>query len=310
MGSLKQNLATLSDTLPELQGAVEATISESAELAAAVASHVSRLVAREAQAGELGAAVEQVLERLREALAQERASFEEAGPQLATRFAAGEEALGEGAEELAGSAAESASAAERLQSALAEAAGRVGVGGEESAQRLATFGTESAAAGEELESAHEAALAEAEVLRGVVGEVESALAGTVSGLGDRLRAMAMVASSRSADLLARLDQLQGQHDEAVPAAAERLASGQREVLDALRERLEQGVQQLLESAAAAPLEAVTRLGAGGEEVATRCGEGRETVETLLAQLRETMRPVPQAIESVKEAAVKVGLAWG
>jgi chromosome segregation ATPase len=309
MSALKENLATLSTKLPELQVEVESLIAETGELEGEVAAYASRLSAREGLAGEIASAVQQALERVRESLAQERGTFEEAGTQLVDRFTGGEEALGAGGEELDGGVAEAAAAAGRLEGALAELATRTATGAAEAAQQIATLAQGGGAGGRELQAAHEAAALEAEALRGAVGETETALAQAVSGLGERLRALAMQATGRSAQLLEKLSELQSLHEGEVPAAAGRLGSGQRELLDGVRERIEQGVQQLVAASALVPIEGLGRLATAGEEAAARCRDGRETVEALFGRLRETVRPLPQAIDSVKEAAVKVGLGW-
>jgi hypothetical protein len=84
---------------------------------------------------------------------------------------------------------------------------------------------------------------------------------------------------------------------------------QQEIVSALRERIGSDLAARIDSSTEAVLGALAALRDEGRQATQACQDAQAALAAGFEALGEATRPLPPAIEAVKQAAVQVGLPW-
>jgi hypothetical protein len=310
MTSLKENLSALSSTLPDIPSALGELVEEGQRLSGAVTDFLNALAEKEAQAAAMLGEVEQALAGVEQRGESERIRLEEQLTEFEKCVNGNLTDLENDQEDLTQRVEAAGTAVAGLKDALVEAGTSARAAEEEVARQLGEL-KEAAHDGErELYDACEEVAREAEALEQGVDEAGRMLRQALEGLGKRVQDLAQQAGQRVERTRQKLQELQSAHEAEVAEQGSRLDEGRQVLLGEMQDRAARELEQPVAAPAQAALDVIAELKAEGLAAAAGCREGGETVEALLGGLRAATRPLPQAIEAVRRAAVQVGLPWG
>jgi chromosome segregation ATPase len=309
MGDLKENLSTISSVLPSLRSGVQELVAGGQALEKAASELLASIAEKDEQAAEMVAQVEQALARAAEANEGERAEIEGVVAGIASHLERGLEDARNGLSAVDEAVVAAGGATGHLAASLADAGRAAEEAVAPARQQLAELGEAARAGGGRVQEAHHEA---AQAVEGLRAEVEAAVGSldAVEALDRRLQELMAHAAERTQATLARLEELRAAHEAELGEQSGALAEGREALLAEVRERLETGLVRLLDAAAEPACAALAEVEREGIEAVASCSAGRGRLDELFGRLRETTRPLRPAIDSVKEAADQVGLAWG
>jgi uncharacterized phage infection (PIP) family protein YhgE len=309
MSSLKENLETLSTSLPDVPTELEALKAQAERVERAVVDFLNEVGERDAQAS---ARIDELIQAL---AAFGRESEGERG-QLEAQMDSFEERLQAGLDELRddqgrlGNVLEGVgTTAQDLKDLVEETSTSSRISEQEAVQELGELEAAAGSAEEGLRAAFEAAASEADALRDVVKESSDGVKQSLTDLLQRMRGVADQAKQRIDQTSERLAGLEAAHEREVPEQRALLLGEQQETLTHLRERIDSELKARIDEGAEAVLDALSLLRDEGLQAAETCKNAHDTLEAGFEALREATRPLPPAIEAAKQAAVQVGLPW-
>jgi uncharacterized phage infection (PIP) family protein YhgE len=309
MSSLKENLETLSTSLPDVPTELEALKAQAERVERAVVDFLNEVGERDAQAS---ARIDELIQAL---AALGRESEGERG-QLEAQMDSFEERLQAGLDELRddqgrlGNVLEGVgTTAQDLKDLVEETSTSSRISEQEAVQELGELEAAAGSAEEGLRAAFEAAASEADALRDVVKESSDGVKQSLTDLLQRMRGVADQAKQRIDQTSERLAGLEAAHEREVPEQRALLLGEQQETLTHLRERIDSELKARIDEGAEAVLDALSLLRDEGLQAAETCKNAHDTLEAGFEALREATRPLPPAIEAAKQAAVQVGLPW-
>jgi hypothetical protein len=310
MSSLKENLEALSTSLPDVPAELETLKAQAERVERAVVDFLNDVGEKDAQAA-------RQLHELKQALAALGHESEDERQQLESQMDAFEDRvegrLGELRDDqgrLRQALEANGTAMVSLQGVLGEAATAATTAEQEAAHELGDLEAAAGSAEEETRAAFARVDGEAAALRDAVEESGEGVKQAMDGLLQRMRDVADQAKHRIEQTAERLEGLRAAHEAEVPEQRARLEQDQHAVANDLRERIETELKTRIAESAGVALAALAAMREEGLKAVAACKTGHDMLEAGFERLREATRPMPGAIEAVKQAAVRVGLPWG
>lgn len=310
MSSLKENLEALSTSLPDVPAELETLKAQAERVERAVVDFLNDVGEKDAQAA-------RQLHELKQALTALGHESEDERHQLESQMDAFEERvegrLGELREDqgrLTQALEASGTAMVTLKDVLGETATAATTAEQEAVHELGDLEEAAGSAEQGIRAAFERVDGEAAALRDAVEESCESVKQAVDGLIQRMRDVAGQAKHRIDQTAERLEGLRAAHEAEVPEQRTRLNDDQHTIANDMRDRIEGELKTRIAESAGVALVALAGMRAEGLEAVAACKSGHDILEAGLERLREATRPMPQAIDAVKQAAVQVGLPWG
>ena len=307
MSDLQEALTKLNDQVPKLPGLLTALTRRSAALRQATEQALEAVEAKRTAAAQILQAVQQSLAATEADAQAQEARVESAATDLRTKLDEFSQHLTAAEQELSGASGSVDEAVDTLQARLGDAT--TAAGEAETQVRTAMDGVTQAVRteGEELRTAAEAARAEVDALGAAVDAARGAAAQSLGDFGARIKQFVDDATARLDQARTTAGTQEGEHTTHVEGASSGLHDGselqrtefKRRIKEDLRDKVQTGVDDAVKA-----LEDLAEL-AGRHEESLRAA--REAQEQLWQGLTQKMAPLPEAVESVKDAAQSVGL---
>jgi hypothetical protein len=310
MTALKENLEALSASLPDLPAELESLRTLAERVEREVVDFLNQIGERDTQVFARLGELDQALAACGRESEEERIQLEAQADAFGDRLEASLDALRADEQRLAEAAEGVQAPADGVKDSLEEAATSAHGAELEATRALGEVEGAAHAADEGVRAAFDAVQGEAEALQTAVSESGAIVRQATHELLQRMREVAAQAKVRIEQTAERLDGLRAAHEAEVPEQRARLLQEQQEIVVALRERIGSDLNARLDSSTEAVLGALAALGDEGRQATQACQDAQATLAAAFEALGEATRPLPQAIEAVKQAAVQVGLSWG
>lgn len=309
MTNLKENLEALSKSLPDVPGELEALKTQAERVEREMVDFLNEVGEKDAQASDRLDELKRALSALGHDSEGERAQLESQMDGFEERLEHGLSELRDDQGRLTQVVEDAGTAAEGLKDLVDETSALVRASHQEAVQELGELDAAARAAEEGMSAAFEVAASEADALREAVEESSDRVKQALRGLLQRMRDIADQAKHRIDQTSERLEGLKAAHEAEVPEQRSRLIEEQQEIVSHLRERIEGELRARIDESAEAVLGALSSMRDEGLQAAETCKNAQDTLEAGFEALREAARPLPQAIDAAKQAAVQVGLPW-
>jgi chromosome segregation ATPase len=309
MSSLKENLEALSTSLPDVPAELEALKARAERAERAVVDFLNDVGEKDVQAA-------RQLHELKQALAAFGHESEDESHQLESQMDGLEERVESRLGELRGDQARltqalaaCGTAMVALEDVLVETGTTATTAAQDAVQELGDLEEGAGSAQQAMRAGVESVDTEAAALREAVEDGCASVRQAMDGLVQRMRDIAGQATHRIDQTAERLDALRAAHEAEVPEHRARLDDDQQAIANDLRGRIEIELKAHIAESAGMALAALDGMRAEGAEAVAACKSGHDALEAGLERLRDATRPMPQAIDAVKQAAVQVGLPW-
>jgi predicted nucleic acid-binding Zn-ribbon protein len=310
MSSLKENLAALSATLPDVPSELGELLEQSRRLQGRVTDFLNGLADKEARAEETLGRIDQALGALQQGSDAERSRLEGELAEFERHLDGNLTELENDQEDLTGRVEAAAAASDSLSEQLVEAGGSGRAAEEQASERLGDLQQAARDGSQEVLAAFDEAAREADALEDAAEEAREGLQRTLGDLAERMHRLAEQAGRRTEHMVQLVDGLQSEHEAAVTEQGSRLDEGHQAILQEMGACMARDLKEPLAVAAQGALDVMAELKAEGVAAAASCRAGGEQIDAALEGLRGAARPVPQAVAAVRRAADQVGLPWG
>jgi hypothetical protein len=309
LGALDETLPFLAEAAPRLGRQLEELLHESDEVQRHAEELLQAVHRHRAEGGPLFDEVRQVLAGLETEASADQGTLHEAGGQVDAAVDGAAAELDKAQQDVSqanDAALEAIRGLERELSAAGEAAREAQA---EIQGAMAQLGGALKTGVDELHAAEQAARTEAEALQHAVEEAQDTVQSSLRILRDRMTFFLDQGRARLERTAKMIEQLDIDHEEAIVAAGSMVEIDRRELELEVKARLDTDVQGRAQAAVQDAVGGLVGLARGLAELKASVVAQRDGLDGQFETLRQAMAPLPAAIESVKQAAGEVGMAW-